>query len=197
MGKHRATIWHLDDEAARHEELQQRHGERYNLRHFSTPDEVLEALEAGEQPDLLLSDLFFPVAGKESELPAQQEEAERIWKLLGEFAEGYRQVYHPAGFELAKKLRRREKSFPNLIYSSKAPLLLNEAEFSQITKDAGPVWLYKGHEDAEAEQLKLDAVLMGASWRRRYLRLKGIIGVAIIAAAVVGWFLGMVLAPTM
>jgi len=197
VNKHKATIWHLDDEEARHEELKQRHGERYSLRHFSTPEEVLAALEAGEQPDLLLSDLFFPIEGKESELTAQRLAAEQTWKLLGEFAEKYRTVYHPAGFELAKKLRRREKRIPNLIYSSKAPLLLSEAEFSQITKDAGPVWLYKGHEDAEAEQLKIDAVLMGASWRQRYLRLKGTIGVAIIAAAVVGWFLGMLLAPVM
>ena len=197
MSNHKATIWHLDDEQARHDEFERRHGERYSLRHFFSPDEVLEALEEGEQPDLLLSDLFFPIEGKESGLPAQQEEAERIWRLLGEFAEQYRTVYQPAGLELAKKLRRREKSFPNLIYSSKAPLLLNEAEFSQITKDAGPVWLFKGHEDIEAERLKIDAVLLGASWRRRYLRLKGTLGVAIIAAAVVGWFLGMVLAPVM
>jgi CheY-like chemotaxis protein len=193
----KATIWHVDDEQVRHDEVERRHGEHYNLRHFYSPDEVLEALEEGEQPDLLLSDLFFPIVGREGEVPAQQEETERIWQILGEFAESYRAVYQPAGLELAAKLRRREKSFPNLIYSSKAPLLLSEAEFSQISKEAGPVWLFKGREDEEAERLKIDAVLMGASWRRKYLRLKGTLGVAIVAAAVVGWFLGMVLAPVM
>jgi CheY-like chemotaxis protein len=188
----RPSVWLIDDEERNHLALDERHGERFNIRHFYEPAELLAALEE-ERPDLLLSDVFFLEPGRDEEGAALQAEAAAIRGDLADFAERYRGVYQPAGLELADKLRREYPGLPNVVYSNKAPLLLDEGGFSRITTAAGPVWIFKGHESIEAERLKIDAVLQGAEHRKRYLRLKGLTVIVGLLAAAAGWVLGLVL----
>jgi CheY-like chemotaxis protein len=193
----RLKVWFVDDEQERHDEFDRRHGERYDVRHFLRPDEVLAALENGEKPDLLLSDIFFLREGAEDRAAEMQRESRELEERLAAFARRYTEVYAPDGLELAAKLRRERRPFPNVVYSSKAAILLDEHDFSGIARETGPVWILKGKEDAEAEQLKIESVNLGWSWRRRYLQVKGLLAIVAIAALAVGWFLGMLLGRVM
>lgn len=193
----RLKVWFVDDEQERHDEFDRRHGERYDVRHFHRPDEVLAALENGEKPDLLLSDVFFLREGAEDRAAEMQRESRELEERLAAFARRYTEVYAPDGLELAAKLRRERRPFPNVVYSSKAAILLDEHDFSGIARETGPVWILKGKEDAEAEQLKIESVNLGWSWRRRYLQVKGLLAIVAIAAMAVGWFLGMLLGRVM
>jgi len=193
----RLKVWFVDDEQERHAEFDRRHGARYDVRHFRRPDEVLAALENGEKPDLLLSDIFFLREGCEDRAAEMQRELRELDERLAAFARRYAEVYAPEGLELAAKLHRERRPFPNVVYSSKAAILLDERGFSRIAREAGPAWILKGKEDAEAEQLKIESVSLGWSWRRRYLQVKGLLAIVAIAALAMGWFLGMLLGRVM
>jgi len=193
----RLKVWLVDDEQERHDEFDRRHGERYDIRHFHRPDEVLAALENGEKPDLLLSDIFFLREGAEDRAAEMQRESRELQERLADFALRYTEVYAPDGLELAAKLRRERRPFPNVVYSSKAAILLDERSFSRIARETGPVWILKGKDDAEAEQLKIESVNLGWNWRRRYLQVKGLLAIVAIAALALGWFIGMLLGRVM
>ncbi|OGD78106.1 MAG: hypothetical protein A2Y64_02780 [Candidatus Coatesbacteria bacterium RBG_13_66_14] len=193
----RLKVWFVDDERERHEEFDRRHGARYDVRHFLRPDEVLAALENGDKPDLLLSDIFFLREEAGDRVAEMQRESREIEERLATFARRYTEVYAPEGLELAARLRRERRPFPNVVYSSKAAILLDERGFSRIAHETGPVWILKGREDAEAEQLKIESVDLGWNWRRRYLQVKGLLAIVAIAAMAVGWFLGMLLGRVM
>jgi len=189
-------IWLIDDEERNHRALDERHGECYDIRHFYSTEELLTALDNGERPDLLLSDIFFleesPEVGERL-----QAEAGELWRTIESFAERYKAAYPPRGLELAERLRREGRGIPNVVYSNKAPLLLDEAGFSRITLEAGPVWIFKGHESVEAERAKLEAVLVGARSRRRCLRLRSLFLIFILAGTLLGFVLGVLLGPSM
>ncbi len=193
----RLDVWLVDDEAERHEELDRRHGERYSIRHFYRPDEVLKALENGERPDVLLSDVFFLREDQRERAGEMQRESRELQKRLADFAGRYSEVYAPEGLELAAKLRRDRRPFPNIIYSSQAAILLDEQGFSRIAREAGPVWILKGRDDTEAERMKIESVSLGWGWRRRYLQVKGLLAIVAMAAVAVGWFLGLLLGKIM
>ena len=193
----RLKVWFVDDEQERHAEFDRRHGARYDVRHFNRPVEVLAALENGDKPDLLLSDVFFLREDAGDRAAEMQREMRELDERLAGFARRYAEVYAPEGLELAAKLHRERRPFPNVVYSSKAAILLDERGFSRIAREAGPVWILKGKEDAEAEQLKIDSVSLGWSWRRRYLQVKGLLAIVAIAALAMGWFLGMLLGRVM
>jgi hypothetical protein len=193
----RLEVWFVDDEDGRHAEFDRRHGGRYDVRHFHRPDEVLAALENGDKPDLLLSDVFFLREEARDRADGLQRESRELEERLDDFARRYTEVYAPEGLELAAKLHRERRPFPNVVYSSKAAILLDERGFSRIVHETGPVWILKGKEDAEAEQLKIESVRLGWSWRRRYLQVKGLLAIVAIAALALGWFLGMLLGRVM
>jgi CheY-like chemotaxis protein len=193
----RLKVWFVDDEDERHAEFDRRHGARYDVRHFNRPDEVLAALENGDKPDLLLSDVFFLREDAGDRAVEMQREMRELDERLAAFARRYAEVYAPEGLELAAKLHRERRPFPNVVYSSKAAILLDERGFSRIAREAGPVWILKGKENAEAEQLKIESVSLGWSWRRRYLQVKGLLAIVAIAALAMGWFLGMLLGRVM
>jgi len=193
----RLKVWLVDDEQERHDEFDRRHAERYDVRHFHHPDEVLAALENGDKPDLLLSDIFFLREEASDRAAEMQGESRELEGRLADFARRYAEVYAPEGLELAAKLRRERRPFPNVVYSSKAAILLDERAFSRIARETGPVWILKGKDDAEAEQLKIESVSLGWNWRRRYLQVKGLLAIVAIAALAVGWFLGMLLGRVM
>jgi CheY-like chemotaxis protein len=193
----RLKVWLVDDEQERHAELDRRHGERYDIRHFHRPEEVVEALENGEKPDVLLSDVFFLKGNQKERADELQREHRDLEGRLADFAGRYAEVYAPEGLELAARLHRERQPFPNVIYSSKAAILLDGRDFSRIAREAGPVWILKGKEDPEAEQTKIESVSLGWGWRRRYLRVKGLLAIVAIAALAFGWFLGLILSRVM
>lgn len=190
-------VWIVDDEEERHAELDRRHGDRYSIRHFYRPDDVLEALENGEKPDVLLSDVFFLREEQRNRAEEMQRESRELQERLADFAGRYSEVYAPEGLELAAKLRRNRCPFPNIIYSSQAAILLDERGFSRIAREAGPVWILKGREDTEAERMKIESVSLGWGWRRRYLQVKGLLVIVAMVAVAVGWFLGLLLGRIM
>ncbi len=141
----RYRVWLVDDREQNRKQFQDEHGRDFDVRVFSTPDEVLRALRSSSPPDALLCDIYFYEDQEKREKIESRvsEEAKKFTTLAAEFGAEDAQL----GIGLIEEIRERlKKDFLVYAYTSKGPYLLHGDAFDKLEKlDAR--WLFKNKYD--------------------------------------------------
>lgn len=132
-------VWAIDDERSSRAWFVQHHRQHWALITFSSREHAVEALRVDVPCDIVITDVFFP-AKTPNTLAEEQVllsiydkiEATTIAKLPNLWAD-VRNSWQLHGFTVAQDVvewaRRRKRVIPVILYSRKAPLLLDDNEW--------------------------------------------------------------------
>ncbi len=132
-------VWVVDDEQASRDWFVKNHREHFALITFSSRQHVVEGLRLNVPCDIVVTDVFFPAKtptnqAEEKNLLSVYERIEgtTIAQLSKLWVEG-RPLWQLHGFTVAQDVvdwaRLRKEVIPVILYSRKAPLLLNDDEW--------------------------------------------------------------------
>ena len=190
------TVWFVDDLDENLEAFRAKHADRFDVRTFSTPQEVLERLQE-EAPDALLCDIFFydtpeQAAAIERKMEDEAERMRSVAREIGAVDEKYQ-----AGIDLIGRVVQKyegDPPFPVYAYTSKGPYILDGPSLDRLAA-CGATVLFKKRISAAGEEMiilndiaqckRRSSVLLGLSMRN-----------AVILAAIVGaaaWVVGKLL----
>lgn len=150
--KKRPVVWYVDDLPANLDKFSTNHGQAFDIRTFSRPEEVRAAL-VESSPDALLCDIFFydnSTIAEEMETKVQEKAAD-----LRRFGDelGARNESSLAGINLIQTVSAPFRNrFPIYAYTSKGPYLLDGLSFDRIG-NSGAKWLFKGKYGSSTEQV--------------------------------------------
>ncbi|MCH8823243.1 MAG: hypothetical protein IH984_07005 [Planctomycetes bacterium] len=119
----RHEIWLVDDEDRWHTYINETYGLRpdFDTRSFHSPSEVIQALDDGYRPDLLLIDIFCAKEDADTTEENFDQELEKVGETANEIWSKYSHSYSADGLSLAAHVHKRR--IPACLYSAKgAPL---------------------------------------------------------------------------
>ena len=150
--KKKPVVWYVDDLPENLDRFEKKHSSAFEIKKFSTAEQVLSELSRS-QPDALLCDIFFyetPQIAEDMERRVR-EKAEEIKRFGQEI--GATEIRNLAGVDLIRALGSRFKArFPVYAYTSKGPYLLDNRSFDHIG-ESGARWLSKGRYSPSTEQI--------------------------------------------
>lgn len=132
-------VWVVDDEKASRNWFVQNHRQHYALITFSSRPHVVQALRTNVPCDIVVTDVFFP-----AKLPSTEDEERALLSIYEEIEAttiarlsnlwaGVRKSWQLEGFAVAQDVvewaRRHKVLIPIILYSRKAPLLLDDNEW--------------------------------------------------------------------
>lgn len=153
-------VWFVDDRPENLESFRKNHGAEFNIKLFSQPDEVLQALRAARPPDALLCDIYFyeDESLRESIEAQVKREAKKLADSVGKSGDSASQE----GIRLISRIRDEfggAPPFPIFAYTSKAPYLMQTDGFNQL-EDLNARLLLKGKYGPQQER---NIILKGIS----------------------------------
>ena len=186
------NIWLVDDRPKNREAFEERYSEDpFHPKTFSTPEELLEALGAGNPPDALLCDIYY----YDDEKTREEVEAEVDSRArdIRQSAEKFRVEEAQRGVCLIEQISQLPKRHqPPVIYAytSKGPYLLGDQAFDKLEKLQAR-WLFKNKYSPEVEanlvRSDVEALRRTNSGRRRVAQVALATGaVSAVLGAVLG-----------
>ncbi|HHT9119013.1 MAG TPA: hypothetical protein ACFYD3_00520 [Candidatus Hypogeohydataceae bacterium YC41] len=187
------TLWFVDDLDSNLLKFETSHRNKFKMRFFNNPNEVLAALKTGH-PDVLLCDIYFFEKDKAQEIEDKvRTKVEELQKLASELAVDK----HQAGVTLIEEIQSQFNNsppFPVFAYSSKAPYVMQASGFDRLSR-AGACWLFKGRHSPEAERMLINRQLedfkLLHGWRRKFLTH---FKTFLLITGFLGWAIGYVIA---
>jgi hypothetical protein len=183
------SVWLVDDREENLDTFRKDHGREFDVRTFSRPEDVLNALKEGaHRPDALLCDIYF------YDNPDEREEIENKvhehTQHLQDLAEGDLGAKHARGIELIEKVHALYGdglTFPIYAYTSKGPYLLQGNGFTRL-EYCGVQWLFKKRYQSasEVESYRITKDIANFRYRRSWKQVRGIIAVTGLVSAVLG-----------
>ena len=186
----------MDDLDENLEAFRAKHSDRFDVRTFSTPQEVLDRLQV-EAPDALLSDIFFydtpdQAAAIERKMEEEAERMRGVAREMGAVDEKYQ-----AGIDLIGKVVQKyegDPPFPVYAYTSKGPYILDGPSLDRLAACGASV-LFKKRLDASSEEMIILKDIAQCKRRRSFFSGMSAKNVVIFAAtvSVAVWAVGKLL----
>jgi len=146
----RRSVFYVDDQEGHRIRFKQRHADKFDIKDFEDPVELLEALkESHRLPDLVLLDLYYP--HKRRDKKVQEDKENQASHELAEFNKGIARLkkavddaWQPDGLFWLAEIRKVFPShkLPVLVYTQRGLLLLEDSQLSEIEEN-GADWLVK------------------------------------------------------
>ncbi|USN98242.1 MAG: hypothetical protein H6810_08630 [Phycisphaeraceae bacterium] len=192
MPKTKPTVWFVDDLQANLDAFQAAHSTAFDIRTFTSIDDVRDALKK-EEPDAMLCDVYFyesPERAKAVEKEVQQA-AEQIRKTAKRIDADMDK--HLSGIDLMEYINKKFHHctpFPVYAYTSKGPYLLGTSQLDRIENANAKLFL-KGRYSPDVERTRLkddiEESRLSKSWSAWVARR---ISLVLSVCGVAGWLAG-------
>jgi len=179
LRKDRLKVWFIDDLEEQLKKFENMHKNDFNVRCFSSRDDLLRVLDDGERPDALLCDIYLYPPGEAEQF---EEEFRQKRRILEDLAKKWDAHAHEEGIDIIDTIKRKyNPSFAMFAYTAKAPYLMASEGFERLM-DLNVRVLLKDRIGQEAERTVIEEGVERArterGWRRivaKYLKLSIVI----------------------